>query len=181
MSKLTFITGGARSGKSSFAQKLAMEYKRVCYVATADPAQSVQANDDEMLKRIQKHRDSRPANWQTIEAPLEIDKAIANINSEADVILIDCITIYITNLLLKGPETEEKEENIIDAINRLCIVCKEIPSHVIIVSNEVGCGIVPDNPLSRKFRDIAGNANQIIAREADNVFLVTSGIEMKIK
>ncbi|ODS31090.1 MAG: adenosylcobinamide-phosphateguanylyltransferase [Candidatus Scalindua rubra] len=180
MSKLTFIIGGARSGKSAFAMKLAKKHKHVCYVATADIVQTSQNKDDEMIKRIQNHQKNRPANWKTIEAPLELDKAISNLNSKLDVVLIDCITLYITNMLLKSSKKKE-EEHIIDTINKLCTVCKKIPPHVIMVSNEVGYGIVPDNALSRRFRDIAGYANQIIAREADNVYLITAGIETKIK
>jgi adenosylcobinamide kinase / adenosylcobinamide-phosphate guanylyltransferase len=183
MSKLTFVIGGARSGKSAFAMKLASKYEHVCYVATADLAQTSQINDNEMARRIQNHKKNRPANWGTIEAPFDLDKAISNINGKIDVVLIDCITLYITNMLLNSRKAQEekKEKHIIDAINRLCISCKKIPSYVIIVSNEVGYGIVPDNPLSRRFRDIAGYANQLIAREADSVFLVTAGIETKIK
>ncbi len=181
MSKITFIIGGARSGKSAFAQKLAGKYEHVCYVATADSAQTSQINDDEMVKRIQNHQKNRPSNWETIEAPLDLDKTISTLDGKLDVVLIDCITIYITNMLLKNSEMVEEEKHIIDTINRLCIACKKIPPYVIIISNEVGYGIVPDNPLSRRFRDIAGCANQLIAREADSVFLVTAGIETKIK
>jgi adenosylcobinamide kinase/adenosylcobinamide-phosphate guanylyltransferase len=180
MSELTLIIGGTRSGKSAFATELAKKHKHVGYIATADSGQSSQFDDGEMLERIQKHRKSRPAEWKTIEAPLALDKAISNINGTVDVILIDCITIYVTNMLL-GSHKEEGDEHIIDAINKLCSVCKNTPFHVIIVTNEVGYGVVPDNAISRRFRDIAGYANQIIAREADNVYLVTAGIENKIK
>ncbi len=180
MSELTFIIGGARSGKSAFAMKLAKKHKHVCYIATADFGQALQIDDGEMLERIQKHRKNRPADWETVEVPLELDKAVSNLNGTFDVVLIDCITLYVTNMLLGGSE-EAGDEYIIDAINKLCIVCKKIPSHVIIVSNEVGYGIVPDNVLSRRFRDIAGYANQIVAKEADNVYLVTAGIKTKIK
>ncbi len=188
MSELTFIIGGARSGKSTFAMKLAGKYEHVCYVATADSAQTSQINDDEMARRIQNHKKNRPADWETIEAPLDLDKTISNLNGKLrDVVLIDCITLYITNMLLnsheakKEVEEEKKERHIIDAINKLCIACKKITPHVIMVSNEVGYGIVPDNSLSRRFRDIAGYANQLIAKEADSVFLVTAGIETKLK
>lgn len=180
MSELTLIIGGTRSGKSTFAMSLAKKQRHVCYIATADPGQSSQINDNEMLERIQKHRDNRPAEWKTVEAPLELDKAVSNLNENFEVVLIDCITIYVTNMLL-GNHKEEGDEYIIDAINKLCSVCKSVPFHVIIVTNEVGYGVVPDNALSRRFRDIAGYANQIIAREADNVYLVTAGIENKIK
>ncbi len=147
-----------------------------------DYAQASQINDEEMFIRIQKHRENRPPDWETIEAPLELDKAISGLKGKFDIILIDCITIYITNMLLKNEKSEEDvEKHIINAIDRLCKVCKKNPTHVIMVSNEVGYGIVPDNPLSRRFRDIAGCVNQLIAKEADNVYLVTAGIEMKIK
>jgi len=180
MSELTFIIGGARSGKSAFAMRLAKRHKHVCYIATADSGQALQIDDGEMLERIQKHRKDRPAEWETVEASLELDKAVSNLNGKLDVVLIDCITLYVTNMLL-GDSKEAVDECIIDAINKLCIVCKKIPPRVIMVSNEVGYGVVPDNALSRRFRDIAGYVNQIIAREADNVYLVTAGIETKIK
>ncbi len=181
MSKLTFIIGGTRSGKSAFAMQIAKRHENVCYVATINSAQISQINDDELLQRIQNHQNNRPANWKPIEAPLELDKVISRLNGESDVILIDCITIYITNMLLDNLKADEKEKYIIEAINRLCVVCKKVSPYVIIVSNEVGYGIVPDNPLARRFRDIAGYANQLIAKEADSVFLVTAGIETKIK
>ena len=181
MSKITLIIGGARSGKSSFAHKLANEYKNVCYVATADSAQASQLNDDEMIKRIQNHRNNRPSGWQTIEVPLELGKAISNLNGKLDIVIIDCITLYITNMLLDGNKTGEDHNRIIDEIKKVCTVCRNIPPDVIMVSNEVGYGIVPDNALSREFRDVAGHANQLIAKEADSVFLVTAGIELKIK
>jgi adenosylcobinamide kinase/adenosylcobinamide-phosphate guanylyltransferase len=180
MSELTLIIGGTRSGKSAFATGLAKKYKNVCYIATADSGQSSQFDDSEMLERIQKHRENRPTEWKTVEAPLALDKAVSNLNGNLDVALIDCITIYVTNMLL-GSHKEEGDAYIIDAINKLCSVCKNVHFHVIIVTNEVGYGVVPDNALSRRFRDIAGYANQIIAREADNVYLVTAGIESKIK
>jgi len=180
MPELTLIIGGTRSGKSAYAMELAKKHKHVCYIATADSGQSSRIGDKEMLERIQKHRETRPAEWKTVEVPLELDKAVSNLKGTFDVVLIDCITIYVTNMLL-GCHKEEGDEYIIDAINKLCSVCKNAPFHVIIVTSEVGCGVVPDNALSRKFRDIAGCANQIIAREADNVYLVTVGIESKIK
>ena len=181
MAELTFIIGGTRSGKSSFARQIAKKHQGVCYVATANLAQISQTNDSEMLQRIKKHQENRPENWKTIEAPLELDKVVSGLNGEYDAILIDCITIYITNMLLGDLSAEEKEEYVIEAIERLCVVCKEVSPHVIIVTNEVGYGIVPENPLARKFRDISGYVNQLIAKEADSVFLVTAGIETKIK
>ncbi|MDR4504714.1 MAG: bifunctional adenosylcobinamide kinase/adenosylcobinamide-phosphate guanylyltransferase [Candidatus Scalindua sp.] len=181
MAKLTFIIGGTRSGKSAFAMQIADKHQKVCYVATARSSQSAAINDDEMLQRIRKHQENRPADWKTLEAPLELDKAISGLDEVYDVVLIDCITLYVTNMFLEDFKMKEQEGNIIDAINRLCIVCKEISSHVIIVTSEVGQGVVPDNLLARRFRDIAGHVNQLIAKKADTVFLVTAGIETKIK
>ena len=120
MSELTFIIGGARSGKSAFAMKLAKEQKHVCYIATADSGHASQIDDGEMLERIQKHRNNRPADWETVEAPLDLDKAVSNLNGTFDIVLIDCITLYVTNMLLVGSE-EAGDEYIIDAINKLCI------------------------------------------------------------
>ncbi len=180
MSELTLVIGGTRSGKSAYATERAKKHKHVCYIATVDSGQSSQTNDSEMLERIQKHRESRPAEWTTVEAPLELDKVVSNLKGNIDIVLIDCITIYVTNMLLGGHK-EEGAEHITNAINKLCSVCKKVPFHVTMVTNEVGYGIVPDNALSRRFRDVAGYANQIIAREADNVYLVTAGIENKIK
>ncbi len=179
MPELTLVIGGTRSGKSAFATELAKKHRHVCYIATADSSQSSQVDDSEMLARIQKHRENRPTEWKTVEAPLELDNAVSNLNENLDVVLIDCITIYVTNMLLGSHKDED--EHIIDAINKLCSICKNAPFNVIMVTNEVGCGVVPDNALSRRFRDIAGYANQIIASEADNVYLVTAGIENKIK
>lgn len=181
MAKLTFIIGGTRSGKSAFAMQIALKHQKVCYVATTRSSQSSDINDEEMLQRIKKHQENRPSNWKTVEVPLELDKTISQLNGEYDAVLVDCITIYVANMLLQDFNTKEQEENILEAINRLCIACKKISSHVIIVTNEVGYGIVPDNRLARRFRDIAGHVNQLIAKEADTVFLVTAGIETKIK
>ena len=138
MSELTFIIGGTRSGKSAFAMKLAKKaLSMFVYIATADSGQSSQIEDSEMLERIQNHRKNRPSDWKTVEAPLELDKAVSTLDGNFEIVLIDCITIYVTNMLLGGHK-EEGDQYIIDAINKLCIVCKKIPSHVIIVSNEVG-------------------------------------------
>jgi len=121
MSELTFIIGGARSGKSAFAMKLAKKYKHVCYIATADFGQASQIDDGEMLERIQKHRKKRPAEWRTVEAPLELDKAVSDLNGTIDVVLIDCITIYVTNMLL-GNHKEEGDEYITESINKVPIL-----------------------------------------------------------
>ncbi len=169
-----FITGGARSGKSSFALRLAQNIGgKVTFIATA------QAGDAEMLKRIQIHRQDRPEDWATIEEPFDVASAIDSVKGN-DVVIVDCITLLISNLLCS---TEDFDDNlwIIKEIERLIRSAKEFIGTVIIISNEVGMGIVPENRLAREFRDIAGRANQIIASYADQVYVCFSGIPVLIK
>ncbi len=270
MAKMTFVIGGARSGKSTFAEGLARKYNDVVYIATAE------VKDEEMRDRIQIHRARRPFNWKTVEVPFHVDRVIPNLDEKVGVVYLDCITLYITNMLLsdetgscrgerpfapakddensppltpparggemkwvatpgkgvtegkitpregstereatpsegvaerektlpsldgrgkgegekanfidsEGRQREnlkQKQLQILGEINKLCKVCRESKSDVIIVSNEVGLGIVPDNALSRVFRDLAGSANQIIADEADEVYFMVAGIAQKIK
>ena len=168
-SRLIFILGGARSGKSTYALKLAESTpgKRL-YLATAE------ALDDEMAERIKKHKRGRGNNWTTIEEPVKIADVIAK-DKKHDVILLDCITIWLSNLITNSAS---KIENY---INSLVSACKKTKANIIVVSNEVGLGIVPDNPLAREFRDIAGIANQKIAAAADETYFVVSGIGVKVK
>ncbi|MGR3309963.1 MAG: bifunctional adenosylcobinamide kinase/adenosylcobinamide-phosphate guanylyltransferase [Candidatus Brocadiales bacterium] len=172
MAKITFILGGARSGKSAFAVEVAKSYKKVAYIATA------QALDDEMAERIGIHKASRPDSWQVIETPLDADSVIKDLDGKVDFVLFDCVTLYLTNLINDaGVQILES----LQKIESLCKACREVSAHVAIVSNEVGLGIVPDNELSRRFRDLAGKANQIIAKEADEVYFLTAGIAQRIK
>lgn len=173
MAKTILVLGGARSGKSSFAETMAKRYKTVVYVATAE------IKDDEMRERIRIHRERRPLCWQTIESPYDLEKVVFDQNKKADLVFIDCITLYITNLLVM-PGNQDSSQ-IIDKIHTLCRVCEEITSDVIIVSNEVGLGVMPENALARHFCDIAGSANQILAQRATEVYFVISGIAQKIK
>lgn len=179
MAKITFILGGARSGKSAFAEGIAKKYKDVVYIATAE------VKDDEMRERIKIHRARRPFNWKVIESPYQVDKIISEMNEDADLIFIDCITLYITNMLLsqENPINHQKQrqEQILGEISKLSKACRKSKSDIIVVSSEVGLGIVPDNALSRLFRDIAGYANQILAEEADEVYFIIAGIAQKIK
>jgi adenosylcobinamide kinase/adenosylcobinamide-phosphate guanylyltransferase len=170
MGKLIFITGGARSGKSTFAQKLANNLsKKVTYIATAE------AKDKEMELRIKIHRKNRPAHWRTVEREKNVTEILSQVAEKSEVILLDCLTLLISNLLLSGAKKILKE------IRRLVDEVKRAKATVLIVSNEVGMGIVPDNKLARRFRDIAGRANQIVAQAADEVYLVVSGISVKVK
>ncbi len=172
MGKLIFITGGARSGKSKYAAKLAKNISRkVLFLATGA------AKDEEMKKRIEEHKKSRPTYWETVEKTKDIASALLNIKSSYKVVIIDCLTFLISNLLLDGIN----EKTILEEIRKIVEIILKNDYTVIVISNEVGGGIVPDNKLGRKFRDTAGLANQIITESAQQVYLVVSGIPLKIK
>lgn len=174
-SRFIFIVGGARSGKSSFALKLAESIKgKRLYIATAETL------DEEMKERIKKHKKDRGNNWNTIEEPIKIADVIKK-NKKYGVILLDCLTLWISNLIHKEARVRGQGSGVIKSITELISACKEPKASIIIVSNEVGLGIVPDNPLARQFRDIAGFANQKIADAADEVYFMVSGIPLKIK
>ncbi len=173
MSKLVFIAGGARSGKSGFAVTEAERAgDRLAYIATATP------DDPEMEERIRRHRDERGDGWETIEEPLDLVGAVKKISPDT-VIVIDCLTLWLTNLLMQdsaGFEDRAKQE-----AERLAAALKAFEGDVFVVSNEVGLGIVPENALARIFRDAAGAVNRKMAEAADEVYLVVSGIPVKIK
>ena len=177
--KLIFITGGARSGKSRFAEEIANKAdKEVIYIATA------QAGDEEMKARIQKHKDRRSVKWKTFEEPINVKILVDRFGMKEKIILIDCLTLHTSNLLLRKKEKigdELWQEDVLSEIEKLAKSAFQVPAQVIIVSNEVGMGLVPDNPLGRYYRDILGRANHIIASQADEVFLMVSGIPLNIK
>ena len=181
---MILVTGGGRSGKSAFAENLAEKRgQKVLYIATAVPF------DDEMRQRIQKHRQRRPAGWETLEGYINLSDAIEKKASSFDCMLLDCVTILITNLIFHFSHTdnvsdmnfEELEEKILEEIGRIADACEKTGKEMIFVTNEVGLGIVPENKLSRHFRDIAGKANQLLARRSKDVYFVVSGIPIKIK
>ncbi len=167
------VTGGARSGKSDFAQDMAekREGKRL-FLATA------QAFDEEMETRIQKHWEKRGNRWETREEPILLGKALRSVSASYDTILIDCLTLWMSNLLMEFPDEFEKVREIVDDFFQSM---EGIGGMIIIVSNEVGSGIVPDNKLARDYRDQLGFLNQAVARRADDVYLLCSGIPVKIK
>ncbi len=172
MGKITFILGGARSGKSSYALKMAQKrHKKVAFIATCEP------KDLEMKKRIAAHKNFRPKNWQTFEEPKDIYGLLKSIGDKFELIILDCLTLWVSNLLLKGLN----EEKLIDEIQRILDLLKKIKAKSVIVSNEVGLGIVPGNKLSRDFRDITGKINQIVAKKAEEVIFMASGLSLKIK
>lgn len=178
---MTLILGGARGGKSATAERMAREAGgRVLFVATA------QAFDDEMRERIARHRSERPGEWDTLEAPLNVADAIqaASASSAYDVILLDCITLLATNALLTLPEggtQDEADAVILREIEALIVTIGQVPARWLIVSNEVGMGIVPPTHLGRVFRDALGRANQALARRADDVLLVVAGLPWALK
>ncbi|MFH1868721.1 MAG: bifunctional adenosylcobinamide kinase/adenosylcobinamide-phosphate guanylyltransferase [Candidatus Omnitrophota bacterium] len=172
MGTIIFILGGARSGKSTYAVSTAKKLnKDVAFVATCQPL------DNEMKQRIEKHKKSRPLSWKTYEEPRELPQLIEKIAKKHKVIIIDCLTIFISNLLLSS----KSEKRIYGSINKVLDMAGSCKSTLIIVSNEVGLGIVPENKMARRFRDIAGNVNKIVAKRADQVFLMTAGIPVNIK
>lgn len=166
MTELIFVTGGARSGKSSFALEKAIEIggDDVTFVATAE------RSDDEMMDRIARHQLERPQTWRTVEAPREI--ILFDVKSR--VVLIDCLSLFVSNLLLDGleePTILKRIQNMLDSRIQTLIV----------VSNEVGMGLVPEYPLGRQFRDVLGRANQLVARASSQAFFLVSGIPLRLK
>jgi len=171
MAKITFILGGARSGKSTYALMLAKKYKNVAFIATC------QGLDREMQERIRRHKRSRPAHWKTFEEPKELAGLLGRMDNGFDCILIDCLTLLVSNLLL----AKHKEAEIIKRTEALLAALKKKKAKVILVANEVGLGLVPLNKLGRDFRDVAGKVNQLVGKEADAVFLTVAGIPMRVK
>jgi adenosylcobinamide kinase/adenosylcobinamide-phosphate guanylyltransferase len=173
------ILGGARSGKSTYAEKLARECTTaVLYVATAE------ARDDEMAARIAQHRAQRPAHWITLEAPRAIGAAIRSSGVKAPVVLIDCLTLLANNIIVPLPEPIEdaEAEEVLNAeIDDLLAVYTASDAAWIIVSNEVGLGLVPPYPLGRVYRDALGKANQRLAAVADDVLFMVAGLPLKVK
>lgn len=179
---LTLILGGARSGKSSYAEKLAAERSnQILYVATA------QAWDDEMAERIANHRAERPSSWQTLEAPIQIDKALSDflsVHSDVDLLLLDCLTLLANNVLIALPEESSEAAAtaaLMVEVDALLQVYAEHDCDLIIVSNEVGLGIVPAYPLGRLYRDALGRANQQLAAVADEVIFMVAGLPLVVK
>jgi adenosylcobinamide kinase / adenosylcobinamide-phosphate guanylyltransferase len=166
---VTLVLGGVRSGKSRYAQQLAERSGRVVFVATA------KISDDEMRGKIERHRADRPKQWMTIEEPLELVEVLTQQQTSCDVILIDCLTIFAANLL------ESEGDAIDDRVTALCNALRSADCAVVLVSNEVGSGVVPAYPLGRRYRDLLGEINQSIAKVADDVILMIAGLPLALK
>jgi adenosylcobinamide kinase/adenosylcobinamide-phosphate guanylyltransferase len=170
--KIIFITGGVRSGKSQFALELARKFPGPkAYMATA------QALDREMADRIRRHKRNRPKDWVTLEEPLRLAKMLKEKGDRFSLILIDCLTLWVSNGLM----AHWSEKKFLQEAERLRKACRDTRCSLIIVSNEVGLGIVPDNPSARMFRDLSGLIHQKVSQQADEVYFMVAGIPLQIK
>jgi adenosylcobinamide kinase/adenosylcobinamide-phosphate guanylyltransferase len=191
MGRLVLLLGGARSGKSAYAEQRGRELggDRVLYVATSEPL------DEEMRRRIAQHQARRPPEWRTLEAPRSVGEAIRAAAGDAQVILVDCLTVLVSNLLVQAtgpyddpfddPRSDPRDEAVEEAIMRevvdIAACAEELDAEIIVVSNEVGMGLVPPYELSRAYRDVLGRANQVMARLADEVYLLVAGIPVQVR
>jgi adenosylcobinamide kinase/adenosylcobinamide-phosphate guanylyltransferase len=178
MARVILVTGGGRSGKSTFAQKLAesMAGSRA-YIATCPVI------DDEMAERVRKHREARKAGrWDTIEEPLALAEALRREGGH-DICLVDCLTLWVNNVVFEAEKVglDVTEDDISRLCDEILEACRRRAGTVLFVTNEVGMGIIPENPLARRYRDLAGRCNQVIARQAETVILMVSGIPVTIK
>ena len=181
--KSILLTGGARSGKSHFAQELARKSgKKVLFVATAE------AGDEEMRQRIKAHQASRPAGWGTLEVPSDVGQQILKKGGGAEVIIVDCITMLVVNVFgryadyLAGTvEAPTAEKEVIREIESLISCLKRSQADFLLVTNEVGLGLVPANPIDRLYRDLLGKANRMLAEQVDEVYLMVAGLPVKVK
>jgi adenosylcobinamide kinase/adenosylcobinamide-phosphate guanylyltransferase len=170
--KVIFITGGCRSGKSRYAlDYVNRHFSKKLYLATCEVL------DQEMAQRVENHKKMRGPEWQTVEEPLEVVEKVRRYGDEAEVVLLDCITLWLSNLLLKWDD----DSKVTGEVDRLIETLKKSQTSFLIVSNEVGMGIVPADPLSRRFRDLSGTANQRIAEVADTLILMVSGLPIFLK
>ncbi|HLJ48427.1 MAG TPA: bifunctional adenosylcobinamide kinase/adenosylcobinamide-phosphate guanylyltransferase [Bryobacteraceae bacterium] len=173
---LTLVLGGARSGKSRFAQSLCAGGERVAYIATARP------EDDEMVERIERHRRNRSSSWLSVEEPLAIADAVERCARDCDFILLDCLTVWLSNVLWAHRTETSVERLRLEAAKHLTRLPRAARStNLVVVTNEVGSGVVPVSDVGRRFRDLQGWLNQDAAALADSVYLVVAGIPLRIK
>lgn len=173
--QLILILGGARSGKSACAEDLARQGERTLFVATAE------ALDDDMKRRIEKHRARRPAAWDTLEEPLDPVAAIPSALAGHDTLLIDCLTLWVSNLLLQPGDDADAETEILSRAGALLDLYDRTEARWILVSNEVGLGVAPATELGRNYRDVLGRVNQLFASRADKVYLMVAGLPVDLK
>ena len=174
---VTLYTGGCRSGKCRLAcQRATQLSENVCFIATCIP------QDEEMKRRVKKHQQQRPAGWHVIEKPLNVAEAIRSVDRQQyPVILVDCLTLWVCNLMCQKARPVKTEQDIAIEAERLIESVREYGSDVLFVSNEVGMGIMPDNEMSRVYMDLAGRCNQVVAAGADTVIFVVSGVGLTLK
>lgn len=177
--RMILLLGGARAGKSAYAMRLAQDGERasgneVCFIATA------QGLDEDMMKRIARHRAERPTNWRTIEEPCQIDEALRQA-SEARIVIVDCLTLFVSNWLMRHEDEHECEQFVRRITRNFLELTRTRQQTVICVSNEVGLGIVPDTGLGRVFRDLLGRVNQEFAAAADECHLLVAGLPLQLK
>jgi adenosylcobinamide kinase / adenosylcobinamide-phosphate guanylyltransferase len=169
---VTLVLGGVRSGKSRWAQEFATKAARVAYIATAQP------RDAEMTDKIRRHREERPSHWRTFEEPLELGRVIAENAASFDMMLVDCLTLFVANLQGEADAdpicTARRIEDLLESL-------RSLPGSVVLVSNEVGSGVVPPYLAGRRFRDALGELNQRVARIADHVVLLVAGLPLALK
>ncbi len=185
MGKLILVTGGARSGKSSFAEETVRSFgSSILYIATAV------AFDSEMKERISRHRQHRPSSWETLEAFCDFDRTLPGMLDGREAVLLDCVTIMVSNIMLlramdwedlSVEDINDVEREVVGQVGTLLSIIKKTDIPFILVTNELGMGVVPPYALGRAVRDIAGRVNQQLARAADEVYLCVSGIPVKIK
>ena len=173
--QLILVLGGARSGKSSCAESLALQGERTLFVATAE------ALDDDMRLRIMQHRERRPASWDTLEEPLDPAAAIPSALDGHDTLLLDCLTVWISNLLLALGDEAGAETEILARAGALLDLYEQSDTRWILVSNEVGLGVIPATKLGRRYRDLLGRVNQLVAARADKVYLMVAGLAVELK
>lgn len=186
MGRTVLILGGARSGKSTMAERMAREIGgRVTYLATAQPL------DEEMRRRIESHQAARPQGWRTVEEPLELGEAVKRAAPDSDVLLVDCLTLWLSNHLcqIQAPESSQEWHQGIErlatsleqTLSELAGVARSEAVTLLLVSNEVGLGLVPATPLGRAYRDLLGLVNRRLAAEADQVLLMVAGLPLDVK
>ncbi|MFH1086961.1 MAG: bifunctional adenosylcobinamide kinase/adenosylcobinamide-phosphate guanylyltransferase [Chloroflexota bacterium] len=182
MKKSVLILGGARSGKSAFAQSLAVSLdQKVLFVATGEP------RDEDMAQRIEQHKKARPAAWRTLEISTNVGRRLKGQIGDAGVVLLDCLTLLVSNALLNGLDDPDRldaaaaEKRVTSEVRQLVNCMNACEGTFIVVSNEVGLGLVPDNRLGRVYRDLLGRANQLLVARCDEVYFMVSGIRLKIK